>query len=98
MRIEVTGRNLQVTDAMLEHAESKCQKLLKFFDGVMEIEVVLEKVEHDEFNAELVVDVVKHDPFVAHDRGPNIYNCIDHAVEKMSRQLKDFKEKLRAKH
>lgn len=95
MRIEVTGKRLDVTAPIREHAETKCQKLLKFFDGVMEIDVVLDTAEHGEFSAELVVDAVKHDPFVCHARGPNIYGCIDQCVDKMSRQLTDFKEKLR---
>ncbi len=95
MRIEVTGRKLTVTDPIRTHAEAKCEKLTKFFDGVMEIDVVLDAAEHGEFDVEIVVDAVKHDRFVAHSKGPNIYTCIDQAVEKMSRQLNNFKERLK---
>jgi len=95
MRIEVSGKGLEVTSPIREHAETKCRKLLKFFDGVMEIDVVLDTAEHGEFDAEIVVDAVKHDRFVAHARGQNIYGCIDQCVDKMARQLTDFKEKLR---
>jgi len=98
MRIEVTGRRLEITDAILEYAETKCQKLLKFYDGVQEIEVVLDQERrdhHEEFTAELIVDVVKHDPIIAKAEAPDVYASIDKASDKAARQLTDFKEKLR---
>lgn len=96
MRIEVKGKRLEVTDAIRTYAEGKCEKLPKFFDGVMEIAVVLQPAQHGDFSAEVVVDAVKHDSFVAEVSGPSVYACIDQAVDKMSRQLTDFKERLRS--
>lgn len=96
MRIEITGRHLEVTSPIREYAESKCQKLLRFFNGVQEIDVVLSQEPHNrEFEAEIRVDVPKHDDFVAKSRGNNIYECIDATVSKVSRQLTEFKERLR---
>lgn len=94
MRIEVTGKRLDVTEAIRSYAETKCGKLPRFFDGVMEIQVLLSTEEKGSFAAELVVDAVRHDSFVARAAGPQLYACIDLAVDKMSRQLHDFKEKL----
>jgi putative sigma-54 modulation protein len=95
MRIEVTGKGVELTDAIAAYADKKCQKLTKFYNGVMEIEVVLDKPGHNQVSAEIVVDVVKHDSFVTSAAGENIYACIDEAAEKMYRRLHDFKEKLR---
>ncbi len=95
MRIEVTGKKLDLTDVLVSHVNTKCEKLPQYFDGVMEIDVVLEQAEHGEFATEVVVDVVKHDRFVSHGRDHSIYVSIDQAVDKMTRQLRDFKEKLR---
>lgn len=95
MRIEVSGKKLDLTEAMVSHVNTKCEKLPRFFDGVMEIDVLLEQAEHGEFTTELVVGAVKHDRFVSHGRDHSIYVSIDQAVDKMTRQLKDFKEKLR---
>lgn len=96
MRIEVTGKQLDLTDAIRDHAEQKAEKLPRYFNGVQEIDFVLEQLKHEEFQAEIQVDVVKHDTFVARARGTDIYGCIDQAVEKMTRQLRDFKEKLKS--
>ena len=47
------------------------------------------------FHVEITVDVVKHEDFVANGEGPDLYHCIDEAVDKASRQLTTFKEKLK---
>lgn len=101
MRIEVIGKHMTVTDAIRSFCEQKAGKLLKFFDGgVQMITVRVEESQHKttkSFRAEVTVDVVGHDDFVANDEGPDMYACIDHAVEKAARQLHDHKEKLRDK-
>lgn len=101
MRIEIIGRQLEITDPIRAYAENKCQRLLKFFDGVQEIEVVLDQERRDrreEFTAELILHVVKHDPIVAKAEGADVYASIDLAIDKASRQLTDHKQKLRTHH
>ena len=101
MRIEISGRGLEITDAIRDYADTKCQKLLKFYDGVQEIEVVLDQERrdhHDEFTAEIIINVVKHNPLVAKADGVDVYASIDVAIDKATRQLTDFKKKLREHH
>jgi putative sigma-54 modulation protein len=96
MRIEVTGKAMDVTDAIEAYANQKAEKLPRYYDGVQEIEVVLSKESHHgTFLAEFRVDCEKHDTFVATDQDKDIYKCIDAASDKMTRQLTDFKEKLK---
>jgi len=47
--------------------------------------------------AEIRADAVKHKDFVARVEGHEIYECIDLAVDKMTRQLTDYKEKIQEK-
>ncbi len=99
MRIDVTGRHLEITPAIEQYAQEKCEKLPKYFNGVQQIRVVLEQVENNEYEAEVIADVVHHDDFIGRSRGEQLYACVDEAVEKVARQLTDFKEKLRdARH
>lgn len=95
MRIDVTGRHLEVTPAIEEYADQRAAKLPRYYDGVQQIRVVIERQPHDSFMVELMVDVEKHDTFVATVRGEDLYKCIDESVDKMTRQLRDFKEKLK---
>mgnify|MGYP000075105538 CR=1 FL=1 len=97
MRIDIIGKHLDITDAIRLYAENKATKLTKFFDGTQQIRIYLENPagKAKEFKAEIAVDVVKHEDFISHASGTDLYHCIDECVEKSARQLKDFKEKLR---
>lgn len=95
MRIDVSGKHMEVTQAIEEHAESKTSKLSRYYDGVQQVRVVMEKAPHDSFAVEVCVDVEHHDTFVARENGEDLYKCIDGATDKMARQLRDFKEKLK---
>ncbi len=58
----------------------------------------MEQSRHDHgesFFVELRVDGEKHDTFVASQEGRDVYECVDQAVDKMTRQLTDFKERLK---
>ena len=97
MRIDVVGLKFEVTDAIQEYAESKVQKLVRYFDGTQMITIRLSERDKraGEFEVEIVADVEKHDDFVSTASGDDLYLTIDSAVQKMSRQLTDFKEKLK---
>lgn len=101
MRIDVVGRHLEVTQAIHDHAHNKLSKLPRYFDGTQQITLTISKQSshgHDEFEVELVVDVEKHDNFVSRVKGDDIYGLIDQATQKLTRQLTDFKEKLKLGH
>ena len=98
MRTDVIGRNLDITPAIRAHAEQKAEKLHKFFRGVQLITFRLGPVDHQttaQFDVELVIDVVRHDDFVVHAKGTDLYALIDEAVQKGSRQLTEFKERIK---
>lgn len=101
MRIEITGRRLEITDAISSYTETKCRKLLKYFDGVQQIGVILDMERRDhreEFCVEVILNIVRHDPIVAKADSDDIYTSVDLAVDKAIRQLSDHKEKLREHH
>ena len=98
MRIDVVGKNLEVTDAMRQYAENKADRLTKYLDLVQQIRVTLTGAAahgSGEFGVEMVVDVEKHDDFVSRVSDKDLYAGIDRAAEKSERQLRDFKEVLK---
>lgn len=96
MRIEVKGKHLEMTDAIRQYALQKAEKLPRYYDGVQELVVTLDKPLHKvEFEVEFIADVEKHADFVAKAHGEDLYACIDMAADKMARQLSDFKERLK---
>ena len=95
MRIVVTGKHIEITEPIRTYAESKCGKLPRYFDGTQLIQVLCEELKHGEFRVEVLCDVEKHPDFVASGTGDDLYKCIDQAVDKVARQLTDFKERLK---
>lgn len=97
MRIDVIGKHLEVTPAILAYAQNKAERLTKYFDGTQQIKVLLEAPsgKAGQFHVEVVVDVVKHDDFVANAIEDDLYAAIDGAVDKAQRQLRDYKDRLK---
>lgn len=96
MRIDVIGRDVHITDDIRNHAERKGEKLPKYFDGTQLITFTIVKKDSVNYSVECLVDVEKHEDFVARADDPSITAAIDAVVHKSARQLKDFKEQLKS--
>jgi putative sigma-54 modulation protein len=98
MKTEVIGRNMEITPAIRQYAESKFEKLLRHFDRIQEITLTVVKDNHHHkgrFSVELRVDVEKHEDFISSEKNVDLYAAIDRVVDKGVRQLTDFKERLK---
>lgn len=95
MLVTITGKHIEVTDAIRLHAEQKVEKLPRYYDSISQIEVVLEGNEGGKQCVEIIVHAEHNDLLVAKEIGEDIYTCIDTVVHKMERQLKKTKEKQR---
>jgi len=93
VQVVVSSRHGSVTDAIRAYAEKKVSRLVRFYDRIQSIEVVLDREAVDHV-AELIVDA-DHNKFVASESGQDLYAAIDLVVDKMERQLTRHKEKFR---
>jgi len=101
MRIDVVGRNVDVTEAIKAHATERASKVEKFFDRIQLIAVTVSKQDHHthgDFGAEIRVDVEGHDDFVAHATNADLYVAIDEASQKVSRQIREHKAQIKPGH
>lgn len=101
MRIDVVGTNLEVTEAIKAHATDRASKVEKFFDRIQAITVTVSKKDrhtHGDFGAEIRVDVEGHEDFVGHASNADLYAAIDDASQKVSRQIREHKEKTKPGH
>ena len=94
MQVNVTGKQIDITEALQQYADKKCVRLDRYYDRVKSVDVLIDKPNH-EFEVEIVSHVDGHDPFISSCRGDDVYACIDESVDKLSRQLSDHKEKIR---
>ena len=100
MRTNVVALHMEVTDPIREHAENKAKKLDKFEDQVQQIDIKFwkENTSQEQYSVEVVVDVINHADFIAKADGHDLYQVIDDAISKVSRQLNDHREKLKVEH
>lgn len=98
MQTNISSKHISLTPAIEEYVEKKCDKLTRFFDRVMQIDVVIDKIKN-EYTVEIITDVEHHEPFVATSRHEDLYASIDLGLDRAARQLRDHKSKLRdSKH
>jgi putative sigma-54 modulation protein len=93
MQINVSGRHVELTQPIEEYCNTRSSHLEKFRGHVQSITFVLDKV-HDDFVVEIMADVEHHSTFVAKASDHDLYAGIDAAIDKVVRQLHDWKEKI----
>jgi len=92
--VTVSSRHMDVSPSLKSYAELKANKLLKYYDRIQEIEVVLDAAK-DGTRVEMIVNAEHNNTFIAtHDVG-GAYACIDGCVDKLERQLSQHKERFR---
>jgi len=91
----ITGKHIEITDAIREHAEKKTSKLPRYFDSINQIEVIIDGSEGNNISVEIIAHAEHHEPLVGTDTGHDAYQSIDMAVHKLEGQLRKTKGKER---
>ena len=92
MNLTITGHHLEVTPAIRAHVTSKIERVVRHFDQVTSVAVIL-SVEKLMQKAEVTLHVRGRDIFVeAQDE--NLYAAVDSLVAKLDRQVIKHKQKL----
>ncbi len=92
MRINITGKHMDVTEAIKDLVEKKMQKLDKFFDDDTNVKVLL-SVEKDR---NIMEATIHHNGIIirAEDYTRDMYSTIDKVVRKLEKQVVSQKTKL----
>jgi len=98
VQTQISTRHGQLSEASQQKIAAKAEKLLRIFDRLTSIEVIVDL--EDESNPRVDLKVAaehKHD-FVAHDQSENLMGSVDEAVHKVEQQLRKYKEKVQERH
>ncbi|MHC4394481.1 MAG: ribosome hibernation-promoting factor, HPF/YfiA family [Planctomycetota bacterium] len=95
MLFTISGKHIEITEAIREHAEEKTSKLPKYYDSVNQVEVVIEKSPGGKTSVQIIARGEHSKVFVVSETGDDAYKCIDIAVHKLERQLRKKKERER---
>lgn len=91
MNIKVTGRDLEITDAIRAYVEKKMDRIEKYFDGEFDVTATM-KCERDEQIAEIRV-TVKGDMYKAVTAHKDLYAAIDKDIDILEGQIRKYKTK-----
>ena len=94
MEIKISSKHMELTSPIEEYATTKIDKFNRFFDRILQVEIVIEKAKNG-YALEIITDVAHHEPFIATSDDEDLYACIDAAIDRSIRQLRDHKSKLR---
>lgn len=94
MQINVTGHHVELTPALRAYATEKLQRLSRHFDHVISINVIL-KVDNNQQHAEATVNAAGKSLF-AHDSEDDMYAAIDGLSDKLDKQVRRYKDRLRS--
>ena len=95
VNIRITGRHLDVTDAIREYVEKKIGRLERYYNKLLELEVTLDGEGSQLKKVEILAKPANHELFVVHEEAEDLYACFDAALDKMERRLSRWKEKSR---
>lgn len=96
MQLNITGHQLDITDAIHAYVTGKLDKLERHFDHINNVHVIL-SVEKVAQRAEATVHIVGAELF-AEAENEDMYAAIDQLIDKLDRQLLRHKEKLSERH
>lgn len=94
MQLNMTGRHIDISDAMRDYSQGKVDKLARYYDRITSVDVICEQ-EASRYRVEMVVRADHKHTFVAHVDASEFYEAVDLLVDKIGRQLTDHKDKVR---
>jgi putative sigma-54 modulation protein len=94
MQITVSGRHMGISESLNSYCREKSERLGRFFDRIQSIEIVLDG-NGGLHVAEMIVHSEGSPPFVASEQHEDAYAAVDLMLDKIERQIRRHKEKLR---
>ncbi|MBL7139627.1 MAG: ribosome-associated translation inhibitor RaiA [Planctomycetes bacterium] len=94
MQIEVTLRDDSIGEDMKRRAEEKAQRLLKFYDKIQSVRVILDKT-GEGYSCEMIADLERMHDLVAETTDRNLQAAIDQTFTRLERQIVEYKDRTR---
>ncbi|TWT96727.1 Sigma 54 modulation protein / S30EA ribosomal protein [Botrimarina colliarenosi] len=98
MQIQVTARHGHLSDETHDRVKSKVEKLLRHFDRIMSMEVVVDLQDANKPKVDLLVSAEHKHDFVAHEQTHNLMTSVEACVHKVDQQIRKYKERVIENH
>ena len=94
MQVLVTGKNLDIGDALRTHLTNKLtENVGKYFDGAVRAVVTVEK-QRSSFSTDCSLHLSTGLTLQAHGEGGDAYSSFDTAAEHLEKRLRRYKRRL----
>ena len=98
MQIKVTGKNLDIGDALREHIQSRLSLIQqKYFDGTVHAHVTVEK-QRSSFHTDCALHLATGLVLQAEGSGAEAHPSFDQAASHLEKQLRRYKHRLKDHH
>lgn len=96
MNLQISGHHLEVTPAIRDYVTGKLDRVIRHFDNVIAVNVILSVVKLKQ-KAEVTVHVSGKDIYVESEDN-DLYAAIDALIDKLDRQVIKHKQKIQDYH
>ncbi|HEY1084577.1 MAG TPA: ribosome-associated translation inhibitor RaiA [Prosthecobacter sp.] len=93
----VTGRHLEITDAIRDYAHKKIESLHLDYPRIIEAKIILDVEGHRQM-AEIILFCANHIHIEVKSTTEDIYASIDESIAKIARRMRKFKTRLLKSH
>ncbi|MBF0407288.1 MAG: ribosome-associated translation inhibitor RaiA [Candidatus Riflebacteria bacterium] len=100
MQLVVSGKNFHLSPALKDYSEKKLSSIKKYFDHIIEVDVTLSVDETRDSDESKICEVTVWANGIvlrAKKASEDLYASIDMVADKIERQIKKYKEKLKEK-
>lgn len=98
MQLSITTRHGHLNEATQAKLRAKAEKLGRFFDRIMSIEIVVDLSDAQQPKVDLNVSAEHKHDFVAHEQGDNLLAAFEAAERKVEEQLRRYKERVQERN
>jgi len=98
VQVSISVRHGQLAESTQNKLKSKAEKLSRYFDRLMAIELVIDLQEEQHPVVEIMVSAEHKHDFVAKGTSESLISATDAAMQKIEQQLRKYKEKVQQKH
>lgn len=97
MKVLITARHFTISEETRKYAEEEIKRVLKVFDRVVSVHIILERIKSYEYLTEIILQAPLK-TLTLHEKDEELTKSIDLAVDKMIRKLQKYKGQFQTKH
>jgi putative sigma-54 modulation protein len=98
VQVQVSTRHGHLSEASQTRIKSKAEKLLRIFDRLTAIEIIVDLTDSNAPRVDGKVSAEHKHDFVAHDQSDEMMTSLDAVLHRLEQQLRKYKEKVQERH